>query len=193
MGVEGQGLKTKRMNGRQDISSTFGITRTQVGYSWRPMYIGAVALGLVIISYTGLKFGYMPYLERSIEALDTELKSLEGQVTLDEQEEFLIFYSQLLNLEKLLKNHIRPSGILEIIEASTLPQVYYRSLDFTLEDRAIKLEGVALDYNTVAQQLVLFNRTNEIAGALLRDANREKEFVVFNMDLTLKPEAIIYQ
>ena len=56
-------------------------------------------------------FGYKPYLETERQSLDKKINEIGGAVSETDRENFIKFYSQLVNIQTLLNNHISGSNI----------------------------------------------------------------------------------
>src|SRR3989344_1549448 len=146
---------------------------------------------VVFLSYFGLIFGYKNFVASQIEKRDKEIADLATQVPKTELDEYLSFRFQLINLDKLLKDHVIASKVLPLLEANANQKVYYSEMNFQVKERRINLEGVAQSYEAVAEQFATLQRLKEIARYETNVAKSiEGGRVQFNASLFLKPEVL---
>ena len=77
-----------------------------MGWPWKIFLTMSTACGIVVAGYLGLTFGYKPYLETKIEGVKTDIDNLAKSLPLQEQQKFLKFYSQIVNVKALLDSHV---------------------------------------------------------------------------------------
>jgi hypothetical protein len=143
-----------RTNGREPASVTGG--------AWRLLSFTVFLFALVLVSYLGLEFGYRNFLRARIADREAALAALAEQVSKGDQDTFLRFQFELENLSSLLKNHVLSSKLFPLLEANTNARVSLRSLDLSVEERRLILEGTAESYQVVAEQLEAFDRLKEV-------------------------------
>lgn len=161
-------------------------------YPWRAVYIGATIFGLMILAYAGMEFGYAPYLEAKRNALQEKQREVSAQITPAQEEDLILFYSQLTNLQKLLSEHARPSASFTMIEQITLPQVQYGQMSLIVSEQKLSLLGTAFDFLTVAQQAQQYINAREVDTVFLKKTQRDKGLATFDIDVRLNPDALRY-
>ncbi len=131
---------------------------------WRILAFMGFVFAVALASYAGLRIGYQNFLEARIETIEQELASLAGEVSKDEQEKFLKFEYQIINLQNLLGNHRIFSNFFALIEANTHTGVYYKSLNLDALKRLVIFQVVASSYQTMAEQLLAYEKMPEVAS-----------------------------
>ncbi len=144
--------------------------RLPVGWPWRLLSFTLIILGLTVITYLGMTFGYKPYLNSRIKNLDAEIANLSQSVDEEQQKNLTNFYSGLVNIQKLLASHPATSKLLDFLGRNTNQKIYYLSLNMSWSEKNLKLDGVAPDYDAITQQLELFRRAPEIENVFLDDS-----------------------
>lgn len=158
-----------------------------VGWPWRFFLFSllvAVAAGVI---YAGLTYGYRPFLSVQIDEQKAAIAQLSQIIPKKQQEDFIAFYSQLVNLQSLLKDHIFTSKIFPFLQANTNRFIYYSLLDLRLGERRLIIEGVAASYEIFAQQLQAFSLAPEVETLIINDSSALGDRVKFRLSLTLKP------
>jgi hypothetical protein len=140
---------------------------------------------VVLLVYAGLAFGYEGYLNNSISSLNTTLNSLSLQVSPTDRQGFVTFYSQLTNLQRLLGSHVVSSQIFPLFEGMTDQSVTYNSLNLSVPNNNIVINGVAKDYATLANQLALYKQSPDINNVILESSSLSNNAVGFTVKLTL--------
>jgi len=158
-----------------------------VGWPWRFFLFSLLVALTAVVVWLGLAFGYKPFLQGQIEAAEAALSQLSQTIPQKEQENFIAFYSQLVNLQTLLKNHIFASKIFPFLQNNTNRLVYYTLLDLRLPERRLGLEGVAANYLVFSQQLQAFAAAPEVESLIVNDSNALEGQVKFRLSLILIP------
>ncbi len=161
-----------------------------VGWPWRLLLLTIIIFAILTAIYFGMIFGYKPYLNSQIKNLDKEIDVLNQAIDESQQKNLTDFYSQVINVKNLLDRHPTPSKVFEFLEKNTSDKIYYISLNLSLDEKDLKLEGSALDYGALAQQLELFNRAPETEKVFLQDSKLSEERIRFSIRLIFKPELI---
>jgi len=158
-----------------------------VGWPWRLFIFSVVLLALTILIYLGIIFGYQSYLQSQKNSLDKKINEIGGIISETDRNNFVNFFSQLVNLQGLLENHIKGSNIYSFLEKNTNQGVYYEDATLSLTDHSLKLDGVARSYNNLVQQLVGFEQASEISRVLLQQAQTAEGGIRFSLQLIIKP------
>jgi hypothetical protein len=168
------------------LRENLGPEKLAVGWPWRLFLFSLLVLVVVGVLYVGLESGYKIYLNDQIGRQDQAIEELSQSISAEDQEKFIAFYSQLANLQALLDNHQVTAGIFPFLEEKTNRFVYYDFVDFKPAERKLVLEGVALSYEVLAQQLEAFNRAREVEGLVVQESQSVGNRVQFRLSLILK-------
>jgi hypothetical protein len=157
-----------------------------VGMPWRLFISSAIIFLLSIIAYFGISFGYLPYLQSESDKADKGIESLAKAVTLDEQDRLIGFYSQIVNLQAVLDKHPYTSSYFKFLEKNTLDKIYFSEAETQIGNTPLKLKGFADSFDSLAQQMTVFQKAPEISEAVLEDVSLAKSTVNFTIDLKFK-------
>ncbi len=120
-------------------------------------------LFLSIVIYAGLSFGYAPYLQSQLTDAQNKVSALDNSISTGEQSQLIDFYSQISNLQALLKNHVLTSQFFSWLEQNTEANVYYQSFTLAAGDR-VTLSGVAKSEADVNQQVAIFENSPQVSA-----------------------------
>ncbi len=172
----------------RDMTDQFPRERLPVGWPWRLFTFTLILFALAFLVYLGLSFGYKAFLNKSIDNLNSTLNSLSFQVAPTEREGFITFYSQLSNLQKLLASHIVSSKVFPILSGLTDQRVSYSTLNVSIVDRTVTVDGVAKDYAALASQLAIYEQSPEVEKVILQNSALTNKAVRFTAQVTFKDE-----
>lgn len=158
-----------------------------VGWPWRFFLFSVLVAITTVVAYTGLAYGYKPFLASRIAAQDEALTQLGNIISKKQQDEFVAFYSQLAHLQDVLKNHVVMTRLLTLVEANTNTLTHYTIVEARVPERKVSFEGVAQNYAVFAEQLEAFTRMPEVQTIIVNDSNALLGQVQFRITLTLKP------
>ncbi len=175
-----------RNTGAPQGGEQFAPERIAVGLPWRLMLISVALFGLVILIFFGLRIGYRSYLDGRADVLDQSLEGLSSTVSVADQEKFVNFYSQMINLKSALDQHTFSSNIFTYLERNTIGQVYYTEAEIKARDRALVVRGVAATFDALAQQITVLNRTAEVQSIVLEDIDLRNGQAFFSLTITFK-------
>ncbi len=150
-----------------DISEQFLVEKLQVGRPWRILLTGFLVFVLSLFVYVGLHFGYGPYLESQAQDLDNQIQALGERVSAEEQERFLNFYSQLMNLKRVLSEHYLTSNFFTFLEKNTVEKVYFNSVSLNASQGTASLQGGAADLQSLAEQILVFEKSPQVVSVSL--------------------------
>lgn len=156
---------------------------SQVSLPWRLMIFSLVLFIFSIFVFVGLKFGYGNFLDAQIEGADASLAALTEEISAGEQEEFLNFYSQLVNLENILKRRGFSQNIFKFLENNTLPLVYYTEARYSADDLSVSLSGRAASMTTFVNQMTVFENAGEVERAIIEAVSFQKGEITFGIKL----------
>ena len=179
----------------RSAENQFQSEELTIGWSWRLLIFSMIVFGAVAILYGGMFFGYDPYLQEKLDALDKETKSLNEAVSIEDQKKLLSFYSQVYNVQDILANHVLPTRVFAFLELNTNPQVAYESMHFDLDSGVLELSGKAKSYDDLVRQLEAFRRqtdivkvlklTNSKSGELDEKTNQKSDVVSFGITINV--------
>ncbi len=168
----------------------FEPEKLPVGWPWRLFLFSVLLFVLILFIYFGILWGYRPYLNSQKQSLDQKVNEIGGTISKTDRENFVNFYSQLVNLQSLLNSHIKGSNIYNFLEANTNEGVYYDGAELSAADRLIRLDGMAKSYDNLFQQLVAFEQAPNISRVILGQAQTADKGIRFSLQIIFKPELL---
>lgn len=172
-----------------DIKTVTDFFRPAEGTGGAPtkLLIGSFLFTLAsILIYLGLNFGYQAFLSSRISATDQQLEQLSGSVPKADQEKIIAFYSQLVNFQKILDNHVKVSQVFSKLEKLTSQRVFFAGLDLGVKYGRLNLNGAAASYSVLGEQLNAFANDPLIENYALHQAQSSGGQISFNVLITLK-------
>ena len=164
------------------------IASITIGLPWRLMVFSFVLFLFSIFIFAGLRYGYGTYLDAQTVEVDENIAALAQQVSESEQEELLLFYSQLTNLQKVLDRRVFTVNTFPFLEKNTLPLVYYTEAQYTAEEGVVILNGVANSMQVFVQQITLFEESPEVERVIIDDVGLERGTVSFGLHIAFQSE-----
>ncbi|MDD4930993.1 MAG: hypothetical protein PHG66_02435 [Candidatus Colwellbacteria bacterium] len=162
------------------------------GLPIRALTFSGVIFALSLMVYAGLSFGYKTYLNAGIDVLDGQIAELDKQAPADEKEKgFISFYSQVVNMQKLLESHVAMTPVLDFLEQRTLPDVAMSGTRMMSYDHTMTFSGAAKTFDKLAEQLALYDIADESLKIGLTSSRYAEGVVkfeakaVFNSDIFL--------
>lgn len=141
-----------------------------------------------ILAYIGLSVGYKAFLNNEVSKLEKSIDELRFQISVDQQENLLRFFSQVNNVEVLLGDHVVTSNLFPILENNTHSKVAYVSIDVSVADRKILIDGVTETFDVLVSQLTIYESAPEIERIVLESSSRTGDVVNFKVELTMIAE-----
>lgn len=169
-----------------------GSQRTPGWSSGILLFSGSI-LFIVALVYAGLRFGYEPYLNAQISSLESQVQKAGQSVSPADEANLIRFYSQISNLQSLLKNHVFFSQFLTWLEQHTEANASYVSMAFTSGSQ-VTLAGSAKTSADVSQQVAAFEAAPEVGAVSLSNvafSTAANEWL-FNVVLTMKPSVFLW-
>jgi hypothetical protein len=133
------------------------------GWALGVLFFSGGILFLIVAVYLGLTLGYEPYLQSQLTSVQNQVNTLGNSVSASDQSQLINFYSQIANLQTLLRQHTLSSQLFSWLEQNTEANVYYRSLALT-EGNQVALSGVAQGEADVNQQVSIFENSPEVSS-----------------------------
>lgn len=157
---------------------------------WQPLffYFSLALLAAAVLGYFVLNY----FQGKSLAALDDLEERLAGvSTTEDKKIETGVFTSQKLlqDFSTLVSEHQKSSQFFALLEENTHPGVWFTSLDLNLSLPLAKVEGAARNFQTLAQQVYIFQEEDLIEEIKLTNiALGERGEAEFSLELSLSPE-----
>lgn len=155
------------------------------------MTLSLVILLTVGAVYVGMKFGFEDaYLKNALSNAESQSAKTSKTVSADEQKQIFNFYSQLSNIDALLKKQGKGSVVLDAIEQNTLRAVVYTSADVRVDEKGItiKMDGKTPSYSLVVQQMELYKKMGSVKDVRLLGARVgvvATDGIVFSIQIVL--------
>ncbi len=161
------------------------------GLPWRLFSFSLFLLILACGIYLGLKFGYAPLLNHRIEQLDADITTLAEQIPEAQRTSFIQLYSQLVNLQSVLKTHVMTSGIFTILERNTHTGIFYTNFDLNVAEGRLSTEGFASSYAVLAQQLEAWTNVSQVEKSYVAESQLVEGRVRFRIVLEFMPSFFV--
>lgn len=158
----------------------------EIGFPWRIFLFAAFLFGFTVFVFFGMKLGYGSYLVLRGKSVDKSIETLSSKISEAEQDNLTIFYSQLINLEKVVGGHNFASNVFDFLEKNTAVDVYYKNADFSIADRKMTLKGVGRGMDDVIMQLTAFEEAPEAEEVFLGSVNFEAGGVTADFSVIFK-------
>lgn len=117
---------------------------------------------LMVAIYLVITLGYKPYLNSQMVPLQQKMDAASKSISVDQEKAFLNFYSEVSNLQTLLKGHAVFTPFLAWLEKNTGVNVYYSHVVFSSGNQV----ALTVDAKTQAdldQQLSIFESAPEVS------------------------------
>lgn len=141
-----------------------------LGIPWRVLVFSIILFGITVVVFLGLQFGYIEFLENQSDTLDMKISELADSVNQEDQQEFVTFYSQLVNLKTVITDHRFGVNAFEFLEKYTIPTVYFSSADVNVSAGEVSLDGEAGTLEGLIEQLAIFGDAPELDGDAVVDS-----------------------
>lgn len=157
--------------------------------------VSATIFVITVVSALGV-FLYKRYIQNKLQESEIMITREEGNLDIPSIKKLSRLDKRLKVAEKLLSNHINLSLLFDELEKSTLKNVQFKSLDFTMSGDAIdiSMKGVARSYSTIVLQSDAFGESPYVKNPVFSnlDVNDEGD-VVFDFSASLDREIISYK
>ncbi|MFA6136406.1 MAG: PilN domain-containing protein [Candidatus Paceibacterota bacterium] len=147
---------------------------SSVGFPWRIFVITLVIFVLSLVIYAGMDLGYKPYLESQLSKVDSDFDALSETFNEQQQKDLLNLYSQLYNIKNISLSHPYISQIFNLLESSLYPTVKLTNLQASVSSYEVRVEGITVDFDTLANQLAALKSHDKISSVSL-DTSRKME------------------
>jgi len=140
-------------------------------------------------------FLYVQYLEQSSASKVEQLKRAKDVFEPALIQELTRLDDRMRVADKVLKNHIAPSRLFQILEELTLQTVSYDNLTFKATDAqniSMQMSGTARSVNSIALQADYLSRSGTIANPIFSNIARKQDGVHFDLSALVSPLALRY-
>ncbi|HOB89871.1 MAG TPA: hypothetical protein PKG74_00885 [Candidatus Colwellbacteria bacterium] len=166
-----------------NIDQRFNVGREPAGWPTRLLIFSLFILILLGVSYFGLAYGYKPFLLSDTESIQAQIDALNEQVSPQDRQTFIDFYSQIENLKTLISRHVFSSNIFSFLETNTRQDISYSSMDLDIPSLTANLGGTASTYESLASQLDVFQNLQEVESVSIGGATLGQTGVSFQMQI----------
>ncbi len=180
----------------QQVIDRLSRDRTQTsGWSSGLLFFSFGILFLMFTVYFGIVTGFEPYLNTSISQLQKQIDAASMAIPADQQSALLNFYSQITNLQKLLKNHMIFTPFFSWLEKNTEAKTFYSKIMFSSGNQ-ISITVLSRTQADMNQQLAIFESAPEVSNINVSNvAPTPVNKVVWqqaNVTLFMKPSVFSY-
>lgn len=147
---------------------------------------------IIFIFILGSNFGLKIYTQIKLSELNSinkNINDIRNTFPKEDEARIALFEKKLSTLNTLLNNHIYFSKIIKFLETYTHPNVYYTNVNFDLDSRTLKLEGVASNQEVASEAINGFaNNSSDVQTIIVRNIKiNDDQTANFNIDLILQP------
>ncbi|MEI6660113.1 MAG: hypothetical protein WCK91_01665 [bacterium] len=154
-------------------------------------------LVIVLVTVGGL-FLYKNYLLKQKAQLSSSLVSVRDYFDKDNISELQLFDKRMSASKQILSTHTVLSPLFSVIGDTTIPAVQYTSFDQQTTDKGffVTMQGVAIDYKSVALQASVFNSSK---GRYFKDvvfsnlSRNSDNYITFDIDFSVDPSLLSYE
>lgn len=153
-------------------------------------YLVLAAFFIAIAAYGGLLFANSAQ-EKTRSNVVEELRTKEKELQSDVVTQIFLLEKRLKNVRTLLQGHEFSTNVFVALESDTLPRVRFSEFNLDTAKRKVEISGETVDYATLASQISVFAKNQNIEqvefGGLSLD---KKNLVHFTLTLMLKQEML---
>lgn len=160
------------------------------------IFVTILIIGAAYLGISWYKFNIL----RQKEVIGAEIASINTQISQSEKEkpEALELQSRLKLVKQLLDEHVYWTKFFSLLERYTIEEVYYLGFSMVGRDKLV-ISAVGKDYNSVAKQLVAFEKAEELvknvkidaASAEIDSEKGQYSGVSFNINLEFLPNVFL--
>ncbi len=167
-------------------------TQTQ-GWAVGALLFSGGMLFLALIIYFGLTLGYQPYIQSQLSGITDKVNALDQSISPSDQTQLINFYSQIANLQSLLKNHTLTSQFFSWLETNTEANVYYQAFTLTTGNQ-VTITGMAKTEADVNEQIAIFENSPEVSSVTVTSVSAPQLLGnnwTFNATLVMNPSVFL--
>lgn len=117
---------------------------------------------IFLFTYLGIIYGYDSYLNNQSRKLNDAIQAFGQQVPAADQVNIISFYSQIVNLKSILKNHVYFSPFLLWLEKNTEANVFWSAMQADTARSSVTFMGIARTIGDFNQQAAIFASRPEV-------------------------------
>ncbi len=170
------------------MESLIDEEKIQSSWPWKIFLFMTLVCSTTAFIYIGLIFGYQPFLKTRISNAQVKIDDLTNEVSLQDQKNFLKFYSQIVNLRSLLETHVVLNRFFDFLEKDTNKRVAYEVLSLNIAKGEAVLEGIADNYDRLSEQLESIGRASEVLSYILIQSQFVDGHIRFRVSVNFKLE-----
>lgn len=159
----------------------------KAGLSWRLFVTLFIVFFSLVLIYLGMEFGYKTFLRSSITSLEAQMEETGNKVGETEQQNLILFYSQLFNLKTLLNRHVFSSNLFDFLERNTHPNVVFSDLDLNTATGELTLNGIASSYSALVSQISHLESQRGVRSVSLGQNSLDRGAVRFSAKINFVP------
>lgn len=149
---------------------------------------------LMLAIYLGMAFVYEPHLQNQLSDLENQAIGLVQSVSPQDQAQLVGFYSQVSNLQTLLRNHVTLSRLLSWLESNTESNVTYTQMSFSATNGIqLSLSGIAKTMADLSQQVAIFEASPDVKSIAISNVSPSTQnvgYYQFTANISLNPSVI---
>ncbi len=161
------------------------------GWSFGVIFFSAILLAIVVVVYCFLVFVYGPYLNAALTSVQGKIAALDQSIASGDETQLVNFYSQVVNLQYVLANHIVFSRFFDWLAANTEAIVHYTQFSFSSGNQ-VTLSAIAATEADVNQQIAIFESSPVVQKMVVSNvevANAAGSWT-FSVSLSMDPSVL---
>lgn len=152
------------------------------------LYFFISLLLVSILGYFALDY-FVKEADRNLQELKEELIEARSPQQIALEKEILDYREKIEDFSFLLISHQKTSNFFDFLEKITHPEVFFSELNLDTKESRVRLYGQAESFQTLGQQLLIFQKSEFIQGLRLPEIRiREEGKIEFVFDFSLDPE-----
>lgn len=152
------------------------------------LYFGIFLLIGLIIGYFTLNY-FIQKSEQKLQQTNEAITKAKSPERIAQEEELKTLRAKIEDFTPLLLNHQKSSNFFDFLEKNTHPKVFFTGLRLDIEGNQVELLGETDDFQTLGQQLFIFQKTELIQNLKLSRIGIGKEGKIeFSFNFSLNPK-----
>lgn len=149
------------------------------------LFFSAAIFILMLVLYLGLDFGYRPFLNNQVSDLEAQIQQFTQEISLEEQEQLVRFYSQIANIQALLGNHVVATPALDLLADTVQLEVVYTDAQLNTANGELRLSGTAPSLQDVSEQVALLESDPAVNRVSFNEVIAADQAMQFSMTVFL--------
>jgi len=152
------------------------------------LYFFISLLLLSLLGYFTLDY-FVKEADRNLQELKEELIKARSPQQIALEKEILDYQEKIEDFSFLLANHQKSSNFFDFLEEIIHPEVFFSELNLDTKGNRVRLYGQAESFQTLGQQLLIFQKTEVIKNLKLSEIRIEEGGKIeFVFDFSLNQE-----